>query len=64
MKKIIIIAGPTASGKTSLSIKVCKALGGEVVSADSMQIYKTLDIGTAKPSQEERCGIAHHTKLS
>ena len=60
MNKIIVIAGPTASGKTSLSIKVCKTLGGEVVSADSMQIYKTLDIGTAKPSREERCGIAHH----
>ena len=60
MKKIIVIAGPTASGKTSLSIKVCQELGGEVVSADSMQIYKTLDIGTAKPSLCERCGVPHH----
>jgi len=60
LKKIIIIAGPTAVGKTSLSVKLCSIIGGEVVSADSMQIYKTLDIGTAKPDFEERAGIPHH----
>ena len=60
MNKIIVIAGPTAVGKTSLSIKLCQELGGEVVSADSMQIYKSLDVGTAKPTLEERCGIPHH----
>jgi len=60
MKKILVIAGPTAVGKTSLSISLAKALNGEIVSADSMQVYKSLDIGTAKPDIEERCGIIHH----
>ncbi len=60
MKKIIVIAGPTAVGKTALSIRLAKELDAEVVSSDSMQIYKGLDIGTAKPSVEERCGIPHH----
>ena len=60
MKKIIIIAGPTAVGKTSLSLDLCNYIGGEVVSADSMQVYRTLDIGTAKPSFQERRGIPHH----
>ena len=60
MNKVIVIAGPTAVGKTSLSIKLAKELGGEIVSADSMQVYKTLDIGTAKPSQSEMEGITHH----
>lgn len=55
-----VIMGPTASGKTSLAIAVAKAASGEVISADSMQIYKNLDIGTAKPSQSERAGIRHH----
>lgn len=58
--KIIAVAGPTASGKTALSVKIAKELGGEVVSCDSMQIYKGMDIGTAKPSLEERCGVPHH----
>ncbi len=57
---IIIVAGATASGKTSLSIALAKALGGEIISADSMQIYKEMDIGTAKPTVEEREGIPHH----
>ena len=62
MKKIpiIVIAGPTASGKTSLGIAVCKKFGGEVISADSMQIYKGMDIATAKPTKEETDGITHH----
>ncbi len=58
--KIIAIAGPTASGKTALSIAVAKHFGGEVVSCDSMQIYKRMDIGTAKPDEEEMSGIRHH----
>ncbi len=62
MEKIplIVIAGPTASGKTALSIDIAKEYNGEIVSADSMQIYKYLDIGTAKPDMEERSGIIHH----
>ncbi len=60
MQKIVCIVGPTASGKTKLGIELCKALNGEVVSADSMQIYKDMDIGTAKPSMEERNGVPHH----
>lgn len=60
MKKVIVVAGPTASGKTSLAIALAKALDGEVVSADSMQIYKHMNIGTAKPTAEEMEGIPHH----
>ncbi len=60
MNNIICIAGPTASGKTALAVALAKELGGEVVSCDSMQIYKRMDIGTAKPSMEERQGIVHH----
>ena len=60
MSKILCIVGPTASGKTKLSIALAHLTGGEIVSADSMQIYKYMDIGTAKPSPEEREGIPHH----
>ncbi len=60
MNKIICVAGPTASGKTSLSIALAKTLDGEVISCDSMQIYRGMDIGTAKPTQEEMEGIVHH----
>ena len=60
MKNIICIAGPTASGKTALAVELAKAVDGEVVSCDSMQIYKKMDIGTAKPTQEEMAGIPHH----
>ncbi|MBQ2840923.1 MAG: tRNA (adenosine(37)-N6)-dimethylallyltransferase MiaA [Oscillospiraceae bacterium] len=59
-KKIVCIVGPTASGKTALSIALAKKLDGEVVSCDSMQIYKGMDIGTAKPTASEMQGIAHH----
>lgn len=59
-KKIIIICGPTASGKTNLAVECAKLLDSEVVSADSMYIYKGLDIGTAKPTAEEMQGIKHH----
>ena len=58
--KIVVICGPTASGKTALSIALAKAFDGEVVSADSMQIYRRMDIGTAKPSLEERDGVPHY----
>lgn len=60
MKPLIVIAGPTASGKTGLSIGLAKALSGEIVSADSMQIYKYMNIGTAKPTEAEKEGIVHH----
>lgn len=60
MTNLICIAGPTASGKTALSIALAKELDGEVVSCDSMQVYKYMDIGTAKPTVQERDGIAHH----
>ena len=60
MKNLICIAGPTASGKTALSIALAKELDGEIVSCDSMQVYRRMDIGTAKPSLEERAGIPHH----
>ena len=58
--KVIAVAGATASGKTSLAIKIAQKYDGEVISADSMQIYKGMDIATAKPSKEEMCGIPHH----
>ena len=60
MNKVIVIAGPTATGKTALSVGLAKELGGEIVSADSIQIYKKLDIGSAKPTEEEKCGIPHY----
>ena len=60
MNKIICIAGPTASGKTALAVELAKELGGEVISCDSMQIYKGMDIGTAKPTREEMQGIPHY----
>ena len=60
MQNIICIAGPTASGKTALSIALAKELGGEIVSCDSMQVYKRMDIGTAKPTPEEMENIPHH----
>ena len=60
MNPIICIAGPTASGKTALAVALARELDGEVVSCDSMQVYKRMDIGTAKPSPEERQGITHH----
>ena len=60
MDNIICIAGPTASGKTALAVALAQILGGEVVSCDSMQIYKGMDIGTAKPTHDEMQGIPHH----
>jgi len=60
MIPLVIIAGPTASGKTALAIEVAKRIGGEVISADSMQIYKKMNIGSAKPTEEEMDGVPHH----
>src|SRR5690625_4347784 len=59
-KKVIAIVGPTASGKTKLSIEAAKKFNGEIISGDSMQIYKGMDIGTAKITKEEMQGIPHH----
>lgn len=60
MEPVIVIVGPTASGKTGLSIELAKTIGGSVISADSMQIYKYMDIGTAKPDEAEKSGITHY----
>ena len=58
--KILVICGPTASGKTALAVELARRHNGEVVSADSMQIYRRMDIGTAKPTPEEMGGVPHH----
>ncbi len=58
--RLLAIVGPTASGKTALSITLARAHGGEIVSADSRQIYRGMDIGTAKPSREEQRAVHHH----
>lgn len=58
--KLIVIAGPTASGKTSLAVDLAEYFNGEIISADSMQVYRRMDIGTAKPTREEMRGIPHH----
>lgn len=60
MRKVIVICGPTASGKTALSIELAKKINGEIVSADSMQIYDEMSIGTARPDKEEMQGIKHY----
>ena len=60
MRRMICIAGPTASGKTGLAVALAKALRGEVVSCDSMQVYRRMDVGTAKPTAEEMQGVPHH----
>lgn len=60
MKKIIVVAGPTASGKTTLGIAIARAVGGEIISADSMQVYKDMPIATAAPTPQERAQVPHH----
>lgn len=59
-KNLIILTGPTAAGKTALSIRLAKAVGGEIISADSMQVYRHMDIGSAKVTREEMEGVCHH----
>lgn len=60
MGRLIVVAGPTASGKTEMAIRLAQALDGEVISADSMQIYRGMDVGTAKPTPEEQARARHH----
>ena len=59
-KPLIILTGPTAVGKTKLSISLAQAVNGAIISADSMQVYRHMNIGTAKPTLEERRGVPHH----
>ena len=57
---VVVLAGPTAGGKSALALKLAEALGGEIVNADSMQVYRRLDVGTAKPTRAERARVPHH----
>ena len=59
-KKVVAVVGPTASGKTSLAVEIAKAIDGEIISADSMQIYKGMTVATAQPTEEEKQGVPHH----
>jgi tRNA dimethylallyltransferase len=59
-KKVIVLAGPTGAGKTAFSIQLAEKIGGEIISADSMQVYKGMDIGTAKATAQERARVPHH----
>ncbi|HET9599501.1 MAG TPA: isopentenyl transferase family protein, partial [Anaeromyxobacteraceae bacterium] len=58
--RIVLVAGPTASGKTALAVDLALRLGGEIVNADSQQVYRGLDVGTAKPAASERAAAPHH----
>ena len=60
MKDVIVILGPTAVGKSALAVSLAKKLEGEIISADATQVYRGLDIGSAKITEEEKCGITHH----
>ena len=60
MKKLVIIAGPTAVGKSECAVELSKQINGEVISADSMQVYRSMDVGTAKITEEEMHGIRHY----
>ncbi len=60
MKRIVVLAGPTASGKSAAAVALAEAVGGEVVSCDSLAVYRELDVGTAKPTREERARVPHH----
>ena len=60
MTRILAVVGPTASGKSALALSLAKRLGGEIISCDSMQVYRRMDIGTAKPTAEEQAGVRHH----
>ena len=58
--RVVAVGGPTATGKTALAVTLAKTFDGEIINADSMQIYRTLSIGTAKPTPQEQAGIPHH----
>ena len=58
--RVLVLVGPTASGKTAVSLEVARLLGAEILSADSRQVYRFMDIGTAKPTPEQRFSIPHH----
>ena len=58
--KLVVIAGPTASGKSSLALEVAETNSGEIISTDSMQVYRGMDLGTAKPTPEEQQRVRHH----
>src|SRR3990167_3727241 len=60
MKKVLVILGQTATGKSALAVRIAKKIGGEIISADSRQVYKGLDIGTGKITKQEMGGIPHH----
>lgn len=60
LPRVVVVTGPTAAGKSALAIELALALGGEIVNADSMQVYRGMDVGTAKPSPEDRARVAHH----
>ena len=60
LSKIILISGPTASGKSNLAVKLAKKINGEIINADSMQVYKQLKILTARPNRQEKKNIKHH----
>ena len=60
MNKVIVITGPTAVGKTKLSVEIAKRFNGEIINADAVQVYKGLDIGSAKVTEDEKEGIIHH----
>lgn len=60
MTRVIVVIGPTSVGKTKMGVELAKAMNGEVISGDSMQIYKGMDIGTAKVTEQEMSGIVHH----
>ena len=57
---VVVVTGPTASGKTPVAIEIAQKCGGEIINADSMQVFRYLDIGTAKPSLEQRAQVPHH----
>ena len=59
-QRLIAVVGPTASGKSRLAVELAKRLGGEILSCDSMQIYRDMNIGTAKPTKDEMQGVLHH----
>ncbi len=60
MRRVVVVAGPTGVGKTALSIEVARAVGGEIISADAVAVYRHLDVGSAKPTAEERAQVPHH----